>query len=72
MKQDCENAGKFMGLNYMVWKDSAYPTYYWKWGNYGGQVESMASCWESIRRAACVWEKDSAGNWRHSSEAITS
>ena len=64
--------GRFKNIEFVVWKDNTFPIYYWIWGHYGGQVESLASCWESIRRAACVWEKDSAGNWRHSSEAITS
>lgn len=65
-------SGKYMGIDYCVWEDSKYPIFYWSWGGYGGQVESLASCWESIRRAAGIWEKDSAGNWRHSNEAITS
>lgn len=65
-------SGKFMGIAFCVWQDSQYPIYYWSWGVYGGQVETLAKCWESIRRAAGIGEKDGAGNWRHSSEEIAS
>ena len=62
--------GKFRNLDFVVWKDSTYPIFYWIWGNYGGQVESVASCWESIRRAASDWSRNSDGNWIHSREEI--
>jgi hypothetical protein len=64
--------GRFGNKEFKIWKDSEIELYFWTWGIYGGQVASLARCWESIRCAACVWEKDGAGNWRHSSEAITS